>query len=120
MSERTDNGMLDLKPLAQSIENLIEACDAALGAPVAGPSAQPAAAAAIDLAGAVRSREQALRALDMVCRYLEQHEPSNPAPLLIRRAQRLMTKSFVEIVKDLMPDSLAHIEGLAGNKLGET
>ena len=44
---------------------------------------------------------EAVRALDLVCRYLERHEPSNPAPLFIRRAQRLMTKNFLEIVKDL-------------------
>ena len=74
----------------------------------------------MDLAGEVRSRDQALRALDLVCRYLERHEPSNPAPLFIRRAQRLMTKNFLEIMKDLMPDSLPHLEGLAGSKLDQT
>jgi type VI secretion system protein ImpA len=42
------------------------------------------------------------------------HEPSNPAPLFIRRAQRLMRKDFVEIVKDLIPDSLSNLERLAG------
>jgi type VI secretion system protein ImpA len=45
---------------------------------------------------------------------MEQHEPSNPAPLLIRRAQRLVQMNFLEIVKDLMPDSLSTIEKLAG------
>jgi type VI secretion system protein ImpA len=52
--------------------------------------------------------------LDLVCAYLERHEPSNPAPLFIRRAQRLMQKNFVEIVRDLMPDSLSSLEKLAG------
>ena len=52
--------------------------------------------------------------LDLVCSYLERHEPSNPAPLFIRRAQRLIKKNFVEIVRDLMPDSLSQLERLAG------
>ncbi len=64
--------------------------------------------------GEIRTREDAVRMLDRVCSYLERQEPSNPAPLFIRRAQRLMTKSFLEIVKDLMPDSLSNLEKLAG------
>ena len=55
-----------------------------------------------------------VRMLDLVCGYLERHEPSNPAPLFIRRAQRLMTKNFVDIVRDLLPDSLSNLEKLAG------
>jgi type VI secretion system protein ImpA len=36
--------------------------------------------------------------------------------LLIRRAQRLMNKSFVEIMQDLAPDSLEQIRHIAGLK----
>jgi type VI secretion system protein ImpA len=120
----SDRGV-DLKPLAQCLDCLIETCDAALGTstPEAGPA--PVAGSADDTAGIprpamdgeIRTREDALRMLDRVCSYLERHEPSNPAPLFIRRAQRLMTKSFVEIVKDLIPDSLANLEKLAGEAM---
>jgi type VI secretion system protein ImpA len=108
---------LDLKPLAQSVEILLDACDAALG--VQGGVASEAAAGADGqthamIAGELRTREEAVRVLDLVCRYLERHEPSNPAPLFIRRAQRLMMKNFVEIVRDLLPDSLSNLERLAG------
>jgi type VI secretion system protein ImpA len=34
--------------------------------------------------------------------------------LLIRRAQRLINKSFVEIMQDLAPDSLSQIRNIAG------
>jgi type VI secretion system protein ImpA len=111
---------IDLKPLAQCLENVLEACEAALGTRSAD---QPGAAGAQDAAtggpalavsGEIRTREEAVRLLELVCGYLERREPSNPAPLFIRRAQRLMTKNFVEIVKDLMPDSLANLEKLAG------
>ena len=64
--------------------------------------------------GGIRSRADAIRELDRVCAWLEQHEPANPAPLLIRRAQRLMNKSFMEIIRDLAPDGVAQIENLAG------
>jgi type VI secretion system protein ImpA len=58
--------------------------------------------------------------LELVCLYIERHEPSHPAPLLIRRAQRLMTKTFVEIVRDLMPDGLKQIETVAGVSMEST
>ena len=64
--------------------------------------------------GAITSREDAVRALQRVCEWIEVHEPSNPAPLLIRRAQRLMSKSFIDIIRDLVPDGLGQVQKLAG------
>jgi len=105
----------DMKPLVQSLESLLDTCDAALGVRSANPAQETEGGAArTGIDGEIRNRDDAVRALDRVCRYLEQHEPSNPAPLFIRRAQRLMTKNFVEIVKDLLPDSLSNLERLAG------
>ena len=108
---------IDLKPLVQCLETLLEACDTALGVrsvapsevPVQAPGAIPAG-----ITGEISTRQEAVRVLDLVCGYLERHEPSNPAPLFIRRAQRLMTKNFVDIVRDLLPDSLSNLEKLAG------
>jgi type VI secretion system protein ImpA len=62
----------------------------------------------------LRNREDALRILDAVCDFLEKNEPTNPAPLLIRRAQRLMKLSFVDIIGDLLPDSLSQVKHIAG------
>jgi type VI secretion system protein ImpA len=64
--------------------------------------------------GTIATRDDAIQALQRVCEWIEQNEPSNPAPLLIRRAQRLMSKSFLEIIRDLMPDGLGQVEKLAG------
>ena len=113
---------IDLKPLRQCLDNLLETCDAALGVSAgtamsdqtAAQSGGNAASTAAPVPGEIRNREDALRLLDLVCAYMKAHEPSNPAPLFIRRAQRLMQKDFVEIVKDLIPDSLSNIERLAG------
>ena len=106
---------IDLKPLAQPLDCLLEVYDAALGTQTAaGETRAPGEAAQGLRGGEIRAREDALRMLDLVCSYLERHEPSNPAPLFIRRAQRLIKKNFVEIVRDLMPDSLSQLERLAG------
>ena len=70
--------------------------------------------AAAGHAGSVQSREDAIRMLQQVCEWIERNEPSSPAPLLIQRAQRLMTKNFMEIIRDLVPQGLGQIETLAG------
>jgi type VI secretion system protein ImpA len=64
--------------------------------------------------GALRSRQDAIHTLDKVCEWIELNEPSNPAPLLIRRAQRLINMSFLEIIKDLVPDGVDQVTKLAG------
>lgn len=74
-------------------------------------SSGPSAAAA---PGALRSRDDVVRTLDRVCEWIQRNEPTNPAPLLIRRAQRLMTMDFMDIIRDLAPDSIAQIENIAG------
>jgi type VI secretion system protein ImpA len=116
-AERT----IDLKPLGNCLASLLEACDVALGVRerVAGGASGSTDVAGLggvspEFDGQIRTRDEAIRMLDLVCRYLERHEPSNPAPLFIRRAQRLMAKNFLEIIKDLLPDSLSNLERLAG------
>ena len=64
--------------------------------------------------GVIQSREDARRALDRVCEYLERHEPSNPASLFARRAQRLLSMQFLDIMRELSPDSISHLEMLTG------
>jgi type VI secretion system protein ImpA len=86
-----------------------DAIDAPEGEAVA-PGQQARAAAP----GQILSREDVVRVLDNVCKFIEQSEPSNPAPLLIRRAQRLMSRNFIEIMQDLAPESVEQIQKLAG------
>ena len=90
--------------------------DAASGGVNSQPAADvPSAAAATAVAvGSIASREDVVRTLERVCEWIERHEPSNPAPLLIRRAQRLMSKNFMDIMRDLAPDGLDQIQRLAG------
>ncbi|ALV07132.1 type VI secretion system protein TssA [Roseateles depolymerans] len=110
-----------LKPLAQVAAQLGGGTSAAaddVGAAADGQDGPTGAATAVARiavpAGVIASREDAMRALQRVCDWIELNEPSNPAPLLIRRAQRLMTKNFMDIIRDLVPDGLSEIERLAG------
>ena len=82
----------------------------------AGTAPDSSASAQAASTGAIRSRSDATRELDRVCDWIERNEPSNPAPLLIRRAQRLMDKSFLDIIRDLAPDGLSQAERIAGTE----
>lgn len=117
----------DLRPLSSMLKLIVQACDNAthqtqtsevILQAVADSRADAAgqAGSAPALAGEIGSRDDAMRALDAVCKFYERAEPGNPAPLLIRRAQRLINKSFVEIMQDLAPDSLSQIRHIAGLK----
>ncbi len=64
--------------------------------------------------GTIQSRDDCRRALDRVCEYLERNEPSNPASLFARRAQRMLNMPFLEIMRELSPDAISHLEMLTG------
>lgn len=64
--------------------------------------------------GQLRNRDDAVAQLLRVAEFLEASEPTNPAPLLIRRAMRLMQMGFIDIVRELSPDSIAQIENITG------
>jgi len=68
----------------------------------------------LSLSGELRNTEEVLLVLDKVCRYYEQNEPSSPVPLLVRRAQRLVSKDFLAIIRDLSPDAMRDIEAIGG------
>ena len=55
----------------------------------------------------------------MVCDYLERAEPTNPAQLLLRRARRLVNKNFLELVRELAPESLGEVARIMGMSADE-
>ncbi|MDI1261239.1 type VI secretion system protein TssA [Aquabacterium sp.] len=71
-------------------------------------------AAGKGLTGVVESRADALKAIDMVCDYLERTEPTNPAQLLLRRARRLINKNFLQLMRELAPDALNEVARIMG------
>ena len=118
----------DLRPLynlANSLAGLLPAeagpgDDAGAGAaddggPDTGAGAEaPAGGARRGLAGAVNSREDALRAIDLVCAYLERAEPTNPAQLFLRRGQQLIGQNFLQLIKALAPEALPGVANMVG------
>ena len=66
--------------------------------------------------GAMQSREDARRVIQEVIHYMERVEPSHPAPLLLKRADRLMGMSFFDIIKDMAPGAVSEIERIAGTE----
>lgn len=119
IEERPDLERLEsvLKPVAQGIQHLQNAgtADGESGSE-AGSSETGLGGRGPGGSGAVQSREDARRALDRVCEYLERHEPSNPAALFARRAQRLLDMPFMDLMRELSPDSMSHLEMLTGVK----
>lgn len=76
--------------------------------------AESVAARGRGLSGGVQNRDDALRAIDMVCDYLERTEPTNPAQLLLRRARRLINHNFLQLMKELAPEALAEVARVMG------
>ena len=86
--------------------------DAADGTPAAAAAAQPRQS----LSGTINSQQDVLRAFDKICDYYERQEPSSPVPILIKRARRLVGKSFVDIIRDMTPDSMSNVDLIAGTQ----
>jgi type VI secretion system protein ImpA len=68
------------------------------------------------VAGEIGSRDDVVRALDKICAYYQRHEPSSPLPLLLQRCKRLATMSFIEIVREMVPDGIPQVEMIAGKR----
>jgi len=66
------------------------------------------------ISGEINSREDVIRVLDKIVSYYERVEPSSPIPLLIKRSKRLVSASFLDIVRDIASDGLAQVENLRG------
>ena len=84
-----------------------------------GDSDTPARGSGRGLGDAIESRDDALRAIDMVCEFLERTEPTNPAQMLLRRARRLVNKNFLELVRELAPEALGEVARIMGVPAGD-
>jgi type VI secretion system protein ImpA len=89
-----------------------------------GVTAAPAGADAASQAqapppGGLRSREDAIRILDEVSDFFRKNEPSSPVPLLLQRAKRLVSKDFMEILRDLTPNAVSQAEAIGGLEKGK-
>ncbi len=67
----------------------------------------------------IKSRQDAIRALDAVATFFRAHEPSSPVPLFIERAKRLVSKTFLEVLEDIAPDGVSQAKLVGGIKNDE-
>lgn len=78
-----------------------------------------AVGSAPSVSGAINNRTDVVRVIEKICDYYATHEPSSPIPLLLRRAQRLVPKSFAEILEDIAPDGIAQMQMISGDSQSE-
>lgn len=108
--------------LVAILKSLLQVCggsasDSAGGeASEAGPADAEAGARGAGQApsGDIRNRRDAMVMIDKIVDYFARHEPSNPAPLLLLRAKRVMDMSFVDIIRDMAPDGMGQVQNIAG------
>jgi type VI secretion system protein ImpA len=105
---RSINGLLQVQRGRRGLGGDAAAAAAADAGTTTQPEGRPA------MSGPIQSREDVIRSLDQVCDWYAKYEPSSPVPLLLRRAKRLVNKSFLEAVQDLTPGGLGEIQTIAG------
>lgn len=81
-----------------------------------GNISDPLLARAENNEGIIRSRHDAILMLNRVIEYFSVHEPSHPAPIFIRRAQKMVGMDFEEIVGELFPEVMSSVQQYSGNK----
>ncbi len=64
----------------------------------------------------LQTRDDAQLMLEKVKQYFARHEPSHPAPLMIERVQRLIEMNFMDLIRDLAPDSVHQVENIIGRR----
>lgn len=114
-------GSLDLSRLTstlKSVDSILTEQLARRGPAGAGSEASAGtgavAARGAGVSGEISSRDDVIRLLDKACEYFKRHEPSSPVPLLLERAKKLVTKNFLEIVKDMAPGGLSEVKSIGG------
>lgn len=109
-----------LDPLVTALGKIERVLQAQMAARTGGSEGDAAQAAgngqnvAPGAIGAIRSRQDAIRALDAVAQYFRDHEPSSPIPLFVNRAKRLVSKDFLEVLADVVPDALSQAKSVGG------
>ncbi|MFY3384137.1 type VI secretion system protein TssA [Paracidovorax sp. MALMAid1276] len=112
----------NIQSLLALLAGLLPSRSAPLAHPAPGEeaSAAPAALPPRNDALEIRTRDDAIRQLVRIAEFLESTEPTNPASLLIRRSARLMGMGFMDILRELAPQSLQQIEVITGTTSDST
>ena len=115
-----------LTAMLDKLRDFIAQQSALLGGDTAAtPSAEPGTAPtsngapapgvpAPGVTGEIRSRDDVIRTIDRLCAYYQHSDIGSPVPLLLQRARRMVSKSFVDILADLAPEGLDQATNVLG------
>ena len=67
----------------------------------------------------INNNQDVIKALTLITEYYKKNEPSSPIPLLLERVNRLVGKSFLEVMQDLAPNGVEQVEFLSGSAKSE-
>jgi type VI secretion system protein ImpA len=106
-------------PLSAQLVRMGRALKTQLGMRPGADGSSPDAAAnggagAVAAVGAIKSRQDAIRALETVAEFFRRNEPSSPIPLIVDRAKRLVSKDFLEVLEDIAPEALGTARAAGG------
>ena len=102
-----DGAAAELEGHLRSRGSALIASTASTGAPAAGGGATGnSATGAAAAATTIQNSADVVLWIDRMCEFYAKHEPSSPVPLLLQRAKRLVSKSFLDVLRDLVPDGL--------------
>jgi type VI secretion system protein ImpA len=111
----------DFEPLRVQLTNIKSLLDNELakrggGEAAVAPSQPVLGAAGGGATGAIRNRGDVVAALDRICRYYQEYEPSSPIPPILERTKRLVSLGFLDILKELTPEGVERFGMIAGIK----
>ena len=105
-------------PLTAQFKRMSQVLRAQLAAHPEGAAAGLDASApdenAASIGGVVKSRQDAIRALDAVAEFFKRTEPSSPIPMFLARAKRLISKDFLEVLADIAPEAVPYARAAGG------
>jgi type VI secretion system protein ImpA len=116
-----ESAIPQLEPLAKQLSRIQqvlsprmsgESANAAGDSSLVGDAQQ--AAQADSPISAIRTRQDAVRALEAVASYFRRNEPGSPVPLLVERAKRMVSMDFLEVLADLAPEALEQARRATG------
>ncbi len=64
--------------------------------------------------GRIAGPADVIKRIDEICEYYARYEPSSPVPMVLRRAQRLVGKDFLQLLQDLAPDGIDQLRVVTG------
>jgi type VI secretion system protein ImpA len=111
----------DFEPLSKPLARMEKLCTDQLQARASESGTVPAESGgeatgtpAAPGGGEIKSRQDAIRAIDAAAIFFRKNEPSSPVPLLLDRAKRLVSKTFMEVLEDIAPDGVVQAKLVGG------